>query len=368
MKVGIVTFHRAHNCGAALQCVALITVLQRMGHDVRVLDCNNVGEGILFPNVRNPRVWLGWLYRLVVSGALSQRLCFRYWKFMKRFFPMTGRIGNEKPFPGEFDFFVVGSDQVFNPMLTGEFLDVFLLNGCCDDEKKISFAASFGVSTLPESYRSVFSECLSRFQALGIRENSGCEICEKELNVPISPVVTIDPTLLLSSTDYLRFETPVKTGGDYVLVYWIGWSREYVCELANRIAKRSGLRVIVATITTYKSDASWIPTSPDEFLYLLRNARYVVTTSFHGTAFAIINRVPFLTVIPNGMNVAGRIVGLLEQLSLTSQIVHEGDALTDGRLDGLLDVDFKNVGSALWEIQIGSIDFLRNAMANAANV
>ncbi|MBR3822997.1 MAG: polysaccharide pyruvyl transferase family protein [Kiritimatiellae bacterium] len=367
MKVGIVTFHRAHNCGAMLQCLALVTVLQRMGHDVRVLDCNNVGEGILFPNVRNPRVWLGWLYRLVVSGALSQRLWFRYWCFMKRFFPMTKKIDIGEHLGMEFDKIVLGSDQVLNPLITGRFLQTFLLKDICCDEKKIAYAASFGLSTLPDSYRQIFATQLSKFKALGIREESGVKICTDELQLSAPLAVTVDPTLLLDADVYKNFETFVNEQDEYVLVYWIGYSTEYIMALAKRIAKLYGIKVVVAAIVPFKGGKSWRTISPGEFLYLVRNAKIVVTTSFHGTSFAVINRKPFVTVIPSGLNVADRIVGLLQQLSLSSQIVNEGDFMSDDILRAKLDVDFSAAEENLCAIRQMSLNFL-NAELGPAEV
>lgn len=362
MRIGVVTFHRAHNCGAVLQCLALVKVLQRMGHEVKVIDCNKIGEGSLIPNVSSVRVWLGWFKSLVIRQAMPQRLWLRYWRFMKRSFPLSDWIDKGVMFPNDFDKIILGSDQVLNPGLTGSFLETFLLRNRCPDEKKIAYAASFGVSTLEESWRGVFADCLSRFRALGLREESGVRICREELRISVSTTVTIDPTLLLDAEDYRKFESPVLRTGEYVLVYWIGNSTEYVSSLAHRIAKNLGINVIVASITARKDDASWRPSSPDEFLYLFRNARCVVTTSFHGTSFSIINRKPFITVIPKGMNVAGRMIGLLEQLSLSSQLISEGDVVTDEYLLSRLNIDFGKAEASLDRIRKESIRFLENAL------
>ena len=367
MKVGIVTFHRAHNCGAAMQCIALISVLRKMGHEVFVVDCNNVGEGHFFPRTFNVRIWMGWVKSLVLTRARGQRLWLRYKRFMHRFFPMTKKISRGHSFPTSLERIVLGSDQVLNPDLTGRFLEIFLLMNRCPNKKKVAYAASFGVSTLSEHRRDVISAGLSGFQALGIREKSGVKICQNELHLPITPEVTIDPTLLLDGADYKPFETHVKTEGEYVLVYWIGNSTEYVTSLANRIAKLYGLKVIVASITARHDNETWKAISPDEFIYLFRCARFVVTTSFHGTSFAIINRKPFITVIPAGMNVASRITDLLGQLSLLSQIINEYDNVDDSRIGDMLNLDFSKAVRALERIRKESMHFLANCMIDTVN-
>jgi hypothetical protein len=114
MKIGIVTFHRAHNCGAVLQCLALVKVLQIMGHDVKVLDCNNIGS-TFFPNSCRIRVWLGWVHFMLRSCFRAQRLWFRYWRFRKKYLPITDRIEIGAKFPSDVDYFILGSDQVLNP-------------------------------------------------------------------------------------------------------------------------------------------------------------------------------------------------------------------------------------------------------------
>jgi len=362
MKIGIVTFHRAHNCGAALQCVALITVLQRMGHDVRVIDCNNIGQSF-FPNVLRIRIWLGWLHFMLVSFARRERLWFRYWLFRKRHMPMTHKIGKNSKFPADIDRVVLGSDQVLNPAWMGQYGDVFLLVDKCPDRNKVSYAASFGVPTLPVECRTQFKNALSKFHALGIREDSGVEICNKELNLPIKARITIDPTLLLRADDYLKFEKPVKIDSPYVLVYWMGHTKEYLCKLAHEISAIYGIRVIVASIMAYQDSKEWMSVSPSEFLSLFRNATYVVTASFHGTAFSIINHKPFLTVIPKDLSIGGRMVSLLTKLNLLDQIVHEGCSIGAAMIRQKLSLKFDESDELLDSLRRESIEFLREALA-----
>lgn len=361
MKIGIITFHRAHNCGAALQCVALITVLKRMGHDVKVLDCNNIGHGF-FPSCLRLRVWLGWFHFMLVTKARAQRLWFRYMRFRAKFMPMTKRIGINERFPEEFDYIVLGSDQVLNPEWMGRYGNVFLMRDKCEDKKKIAYAASFGVSSLPEGSREYFSEALSHFVAIGVREDTGLGICRKELGLNVPSLVTLDPTLLLLAEDYTKFERPVRVEGEYVLVYWMGHTKEYVCELAHQVAKVYGLRVIVATIMAYNDNEEWISVSPDQFLYLVKRARFVVTASFHGTAFAIINHKPFLTVIPRGLNVAGRMISLLNLIKLSNQLVNEGELLDSELIRKRMSIDFEEADFHLQKLRTQSLQFLQKTL------
>ena len=362
MKVGIVTFHRAHNCGAALQCVALITVLQKMGHDARVIDCNDIGQ-TFFPNVLKIRVWLGWIHFMLISVARTQRLWFRYWLFRRKHIPKTPYIKKGEKFPSDIERVVVGSDQVLNPMWMGRYGDEFLLLGKCPDRNKISYAASFGVSTLPLECRERFKAALSKFHALGVREDSGAVICNEELHLPIMAKVTIDPTLLLEASDYVKLEKPVRIKHPYVLVYWMGHTKEYLCDLAHKIAAIYGLKVIVATITAYHDSKEWISVSPPEFLFLFRNATYIVTASFHGTAFSVINHKPFLTVIPQVPNIGNRMISLLGKLNLMKQIVNEGSDIDESIIKQKLSLKFDEADILLNSLRRESIEFLQDALA-----
>ena len=362
MKIGIVTFHRAHNCGAVLQCVALITVLQRMGHDVRVIDCNDIGQ-TFFPNVLKIRVWLGWIHFMLISFARTQRLWFRYWCFRRRYIPMTHKVKKKCKFPKDIDRVVLGSDQVLNPTWMGQYGDEFLLINKCPDRIKVSYAASFGVSSLPEECREHFKIALSKFHAVGVREDSGAKICNEELHLPIKVKVTIDPTLLLEADDYVKFEKPVRVKRPYVLVYWMGHTKEYLCNLAHKVADLYGLKVIVATITAYHDSKEWISVSPSEFLFLFRNATFVVTASFHGTAFSIINHKPFLTVIPKAQNIGDRMISLLNKLKLTNQIVNEGSDIGDSIIRQKLSLRFDEADTALNYLRKESMEFLQEALA-----
>ena len=365
MKIGIVTFHRAHNCGAALQCVALVTVLKRMGHEVKVVDCNDIGDGL--------KIHLGGFNSLRgLLSCIKMILCawcnvhrWRYRNFMKRSLPLTRRFTKEAP-PLDFDCYILGSDQVLNPSLISGWEKVFLLLNLPPDAKRIAYAASFGIKTLPFSCRSEFAEALKRFYRLSFRETSALDICRSELGIDAKMSVVLDPTLLLDAEDYIPLERKVRVGGDYVLVYTVGGDMAAVNELANRIAARRGMKVVFATLIFQNPESHWLPVSPDELLYLARNASCVVTTSFHGTAFSIINQKPFLTVIPDGQKVSGRITDLLQRLDLSRQIVHGERTLDDVLLDDLLKVDYSLVMPKLDLLRKQSMDFLTEALNEAS--
>lgn len=360
MKVGIITFHRAHNCGAALQCVALRVALEKLGHDVKVIDCNDVGDGL--------KVRIHWQWNIMaiahyIVGLLRVYLNRTKWRY--RLFQIKHMRLTRKKFgfiPSDFDCYVLGSDQVLNPQHTGEFTNTFLLSGCLRDKRKVAYAASFGVETFPVDLRDHYSKCLEQFYMLGIREAAGCRICRAELNVSKEVQMTLDPTLLLNSDDYLRFESRIDVDGDFVLVYWIGNSTQAVLAVANRIAKKLNAKVVIASLVSPRAPKDSVFVSPDQFLYLIRRAQFVVTTSFHGTAFSIVNRKPFLTILPDGLNVSGRMLCLLENLGIPQNAIPEQQAfLID---DFPMSVDYNTVYRTLDSLRKASWGFLRRAIVD----
>ena len=363
MKLGIITFHRAHNCGAMLQCVALQTVLERMGHEVVVVDCNDVGDGLrdrLF-------VPLSWRRAKQLAHLLLNRLNparRRYARFRRRFMNLSpacmGRIQDVAC-----DCYVLGSDQVLNPFHMENQRNVFLMTDIPSSVRRIAYAASFGIETLPCECLRPFRDALACFSALGIREDSGVAICRGQLGLVQDVCQTLDPTLLLDSSDYRRLEFSVRTPDRYVLVYHMGWCLDATLSLARRVARMQDARVVVTSLVGLRpkvDDVMWLFGSPDQFLSLVKNACCVITTSFHGAAFSVVYQRPFISVIPLGLTVKGRLVSLLRQLGLENRAFREGDSVSDDELGALIDIDFGKVCQRLRPLRESSMAFLRKAV------
>ena len=199
MKVGILTFHRAHNCGAMLQNYALQTVLKRLDAEPETIDFNAIGEEHRFRKMRASsfrgyvRNVLEFLFSL---GSFDLRL-WRFNCFRRRFIRTTRRIAASNLGKLDFDCYVVGSDQVFQPNLTAPLTDEFLLLPVEDRSKKYTYAASFGYPSLPVEFRDKYKAALSDFAGLSVRENTGKKIINEELGVEKEVSVVVDPTLLL---------------------------------------------------------------------------------------------------------------------------------------------------------------------------
>lgn len=292
-KVGIVTFHNAHNFGAVLQCVSLKSVISNLGHEVSVIDH------------RNPEIEKSYTLKQYFDGtnimqrlkwSLSQQLTYlrrkqrykKYNDFINTYILCDLDFNRKKTY----DCIVWGSDQIWSWNIIKD--DNYFWGECeFENVRKISYAASAGKIT---SYFDKNLEYLKQFKALSVRENSLKNYLIKK---GIKSEVSLDPTLLLSKEEWkaiLPIYPQIKS--DYILVYSMR-NRKKVLKLAKEIAKREGLKII-EVFNSYLSPKNifkkYSSSGPLDFISLIYHANFIVTDSFHGTAFSIIFNKQFLTV------------------------------------------------------------------------
>ena len=302
MKIGILTYHRAHNYGAVLQCYALLSYIREKGTEAVVIDYRpSYFKYGLF-------VWYKWfslnpvklihkLSHQAKTFILQKRRYDGFEKFINNFIvPKQIDLSHEQT---DIDCFVFGSDQVwrkngdaFDPIFWGDFK-------AAQNAKLASYAASMGKATLTEAEEGQVKEWLSRFDNIMVRETSLKELLspltEKEVNV------VVDPTLLLTAQDWNKIAVCPNRKKPYVLVYQV-IEHPAALRLAQEAAKHLGAEIveIASKIDGRKASHEMIyEASPNEFIGLVANAAMVVTTSFHGTAFSIIYCKPFVSIKQN---------------------------------------------------------------------
>lgn len=323
-KIGILTFHRAPNYGAMLQTFALQTALEQLGALAEVVDYKMavcrliinpipiIKENSLFGFIR---WWLNRFPKLQVNRRF-RNTCIN-----------TGVSYNRKSIRtacNEYKFFLVGSDQVWNPQNTEEDDSIFLL-AFADDAKKYSYAASLGFNEFPEDKKEFILNNLRKFQSVSVREESGKELLLKE---KITARVDMDPVFLLSSNTWRTWADPRPKQGGYILIYTVERPSEQsdLFRHARSLSREQGLPVIYlnAGWMTAKGMKKVRYVSPQSFVNWFANATYIYTNSFHGTAFSIIFEKRFKVKFP--MNGTARIQDLLSRLSLTKAALCEDTA------------------------------------------
>lgn len=294
MKIGIITFHRADNFGAALQCYALQTFLEQQGHDVHIIDyrCRAI-EQVYY--VLNPRLlflrrnvikaFKEYLFNLRNHADMIQKQI-SYKDFRSKYMHLIPFRTNEN---NDIDAYIAGSDQIWNLSLTHGYKEPFYLDfPVKKNSLRISYAASSETAYFPlfAKYTNQITPALSAFDSISVREPSLKGELKKYTSKNID--VCVDPTFLIEQNIYEKILIKPQES-NYVLVYHMAEIAEAV-DLANLIAKDRGLQVIEIH-ANFKSPCGARHKKglgPLQILGYIKYADTVITNSFHGTALSLI--------------------------------------------------------------------------------
>ena len=252
---------------------------------------------------------------------------------------------------------ICGSDQIWNPDITGGDLSYFL-NFCDDETKRVAYAPSFGISEFSDEFANAIRGDLEKFHALSAREAPGQTLIFSLLGKDV-PLVC-DPTLLMDANEWEQLESPHPAAeGEYVL-YYVVKSSSTLWKQCQTFAKEKGLKIVVVGGNPMKrwkhknEDIQYaVDIGPQEWLHLLHHARYVFTNSFHGTAFSINYHKDFFVELPP--LISSRLTQITQTLGLSGRILGEGNP--DGSA-----VDYSFADQVLPQIRSTSMDYLTDAL------
>lgn len=320
-KIGILTFSNTLNYGATLQCFALSTYLKSLGHEVYVIDYRNqkieTGGKRRLSSLKNCKQFI--LYLLTKRNFYAREKIFD--DFNRRYLSMTPTVQKENISDAlaDFDFVVVGSDQVWNGTLT-ENDDTYYLPFHNEKTGKISYAASFGRGIPNKEEWVKVSSYLKQFDAVSVREKKAEEAIRQETGLMCK--VVCDPTFLLDSQSWKEIaKNGSSRDGEYVLCYILS-QRDRVIKEGKRVAEQLGLPLVCIQTGSIHSThgAEDITTAgPLDFLALFSKANYVVTDSFHGTCFSILFQRDFSSLLSSSEGANARIENLLDTLGLSDR-------------------------------------------------
>lgn len=309
-KIGLLSVYN-HNYGSILQAYAMQTVLKNAGNQVEILlykKTNVVRQAmrLLYIPLLKTTVKMKWktLYcrffqKETFNAILASREAafaeFIYYnmEFSKVYAGRGALIDGAK----EYDCFVLGSDQVWNPMNLGG--DFYTMTFIPDDKVKITYAPSFGVSEIPESQKAKTKQYLQRIDYISVRESDGVRIVKELTGRDVRQVV--DPTILIDRTIWDEKKGNRIIEDDYIFCYFISANPTYRA-FAKRLAEKTGQKLVVIPHVDefVKADQGFgdiIPkgVGPLQFVNLISNASYVCTDSFHGSVFSTLYERPFFT-------------------------------------------------------------------------
>lgn len=293
MKIRLITFHTPKNYGAVLQAYSLMSYLKNYSDDVKIIDYNTPALRAKYPIKPKSDNLRQLVYNLLMSSAYrKKKIKFeKFDAFVSNKLSLTKRYESLEDLisdPPEADAVFTGSDQVFNPSRIEEERRVFYLDFLPSSTKKIAYAASFGIKSIPADKENEITGYLKSFDSISVREGSGIDIV-KDLSGK-SAVEVLDPVFLNDKKFWKNVALPYKEKFENYLFYYRLMSSPESDAVAQRIAKEKNLKLVVMTdsLLKWRADKVLRDVGPEEFLYLMDNASYIVTDSFHGVAFSLI--------------------------------------------------------------------------------
>lgn len=333
MVIKTITCHQSTNHGAMLQAYALPCYLKTLGHEVSVIDYR---PGYMTERHRVPSRYNHWgIKQLYLLAKLPED--YGGWKrqqammpFFKRHMPITSdkyiTIDELKNNPPQADLFIAGSDQIWNTSFKNGTDPAFYLD-FGSPKRRISYAASFATTELKVGTEGFVKQKLNNFDAISVRERSALTLLR---SLGHDGVVVVDPVFLLSAQQWDRLLDENEPTRDYILTYDFEKKNSPIGNISQRLAKLWNCSIY--SVSPFKrdyADKSFVCCAPDKFVSLIKNARCVISNSFHGTAFAMIyGRDLFVVKRKDGLNV--RMLDLLSRYGLDHRLIPED--VSDDRL------------------------------------
>lgn len=326
MKTATITFHACNNNGSFFQAYVLQnTITKQFGVENAVIDFQSEKQlrlYKLFRPIRSPKDIAKNLVSLRNYRKLKKRNS-RFENMRKAYLNMTERCSTEEEvykIAEAYDLLIAGSDQIWNTTAP-DFSDAYFLPDV--NKPKITFSVSCG-SVSAESTLAPYSKAICGFSSVSVRDADTA--CHLKKQTGVEAVVTADPTLLADADVFCEMTSDKPlVSGDYIFFYSIMYQPEVV-KRAKAIAEQLGMRIITVftSFRTVVAERAGIDVKfdagPSEFLNLIQNAKYVLTNSFHGTAFSIIFQKPFLHICEteNGeLKRDDRIDNLIDELGIS---------------------------------------------------
>ena len=371
MKVGILTFHNAHNYGAVLQAYALKRTLDKSGHTAEIINYRNsvidkkyqkqLKAGMELKTFLHPRLCLQKMKFMINKKIMRQaweQQYERFEEFIGLYLTDMPQMEIEELEHLDYDILIAGSDQIWAGSLTGGIDKVYLLDFPFEG-RRVSYAASLSGGSVPNEDEDIMRRCLKNFDFISAREktlaDSLSQICGKKV------VTTLDPTLLLESSDYqFLLKKDPRTEEKYIFAYYVS-EDDVLRACALEMAERLGIQLFELHYymkKDYDKHSQFADFGPSEFISFLAGADFVLTNSFHGTIFAILFQRRFYSVYREN----ARIENLLNRLELTNCHIYSMQELDDN-----LQIDYQRVMDELQIYRKESIGFLNLALGELHN-
>ena len=366
MKIGILTFHRADNLGALLQVYALQKKIEDLGYEAVIIDyrCKTIEDAYVYsvvPKIRKNII--KWFWSLLVVNPKLNEKCDNCAMFRNNYLKITEPVYTEvdrKKIQESFDVVITGSDQIWNENLTGGKDDWYCFKKVEElHTRVISYGASVGNISHFQNVFELYESNLRNYYRISVREKEVGIFLSKELNKDVQKV--IDPTMLIeqSTWDELVDKSKYVIKEKYILYYDVEMN-SVAMAVAKKIASAKKVKLVHFNESIEMNfRGKYVQQSgPCEFLALIKNAEYIVTSSFHATVFAILFKKKFVT-IPH-QTTGSRVRCLLEDINLVSRMVC---SLNDFSLDTIdKSINYFDVEKKIDLLRKESVTWLKSSL------
>lgn len=365
MNIGIVTIFGEWNYGNRLQNYALQTVIEFLGNTCSTIVVDQNGESDIHRRLAMPVC-----HAVKKNSYLRRKRCYNFYKFNEKYINQNHYTASSLPLVANdtFDYVVCGSDQVWNLKL-GDIKsnpDLYFLS-FIERKRRVSYAASIGTDFVPPEHRDYFVSKIKGIPSISVRENSARDIIKELTSRDVD--VVIDPTLLLSQKQWSDLAQKPKNFTDkkYLATYFLGDTDGKTNDYIRKIAENHNLQIVplLPDYTDLGGDISTYTYSPSEFLYVLQNAEFVATDSFHGSVFSIIFEKPFRwfarksKTVKSEEKMSDRTNTLFSTLGIDSWCVADFNE----SVDGVMTADYSQTPALLSKERAKAIRFLNNALS-----
>lgn len=330
MKIKTITCHDVYNAGASLQAYALMKYLQEQKHNVEIINYKPeyLDNHFRLFKINNPKyernVVLKSLYlALKLPGrVLALKNKKKYDEFREKYLKITEKkytsneeLKNDPPYA---DVYICGSDQIWNTKFNNGKDPAFYLDFVPKGKIKAAYAASFATERIDNELKSEVRDRISKLNYIGVREISALDILN-DLEIKNASQV-LDPVFLLNKAEWEKLTYRFIKEEKYIFVYDFD-GNDLIRDIAIEIARKKNLKIYTVFKSNY-ADKIVKGMGPIDFITYIKNAEFVISNSFHGTAFSIIFEKQFV-VINRKESINTRMRDLLSILNISNRLISE---------------------------------------------
>lgn len=364
MKIAIITFHCSYNYGSALQAYALQTFLKRKGYCVKIIDYVLSSDFKQYKllrfdrYVKKPKYLLSDIYFL--NKTIRRKKNFV--GFKEKYLDCTEKKYFDNDDMSElndmFDVFICGSDQIWNTACTRRVIPPYFLSFVSDDKLKIAYAPSVAQihDEVSDEEKKQLKKLVDRIDYISVREESTVPYIKQFTDKQVETV--LDPTLLLDKEDYCDLISDELNSKNKKYIFYYTLQKNVEMEdYCSRLSEKKGLKILYiskADIRKFKNSENIYGISPNDFIYYIKNAEYIVTNSFHATVFSIIFEKQFCTFGTKKSFV--RMQDFLRELGIEKRLYKNSSFNIDEK------IDYSDVNIRKNNLSVHSKEYIENSL------